>query len=69
MFNQDRFRQEFEHPFLIPDSSFLIELEVLMSLNCIGLTKAYGDNTVLDGFTHAFPEGRVSCVLGRSGCD
>ena len=39
-----------------------------MSLNCIGLTKAYGDNTVLDGFTHAFPEGRVSCVLGRSGC-
>ena len=39
-----------------------------MSINCIGLTKAYGDNLVLDGFTHAFPEGRVSCVLGRSGC-
>ena len=39
-----------------------------MSLNCIGLTKAYGDKVVLDGFTHAFPEGRVSCVLGRSGC-
>ena len=39
-----------------------------MSINCIGLTKAYGDNLVLDNFTHAFPEGRVSCVLGRSGC-
>ena len=39
-----------------------------MSINCIGLTKAYGDNLVLDNFTHVFPEGRVSCVLGRSGC-
>ena len=39
-----------------------------MSINCIGLTKAYGDKVVLDSFTHTFPEGRVSCVLGRSGC-
>ena len=39
-----------------------------MSINCIGLTKADGDRVVLDSFTHTFPEGRVSCVLGRSGC-
>lgn len=38
------------------------------NLTCTGLTKAYGDNVVLNGFTHAFPGGRVTCVLGRSGC-
>ncbi len=28
----------------------------------------FGDNTVLDGFTHEFREGAVTAVMGASGC-
>ena len=39
-----------------------------MNLEVKNLTKAYGDHVVLDGFTHSFPEGRVTAIEGRSGC-
>ena len=39
-----------------------------MNLELIDVAKAYGDNVVLDGLSHVFPGGRVSCILGRSGC-
>ena len=39
-----------------------------MDLILQGLRKAYGEHVVLDGLSHRFPEGRVSCVVGRSGC-
>ena len=37
-----------------------------ITLNRVG--KAYGGTKVLESFTHAFPEGHVSCILGPSGC-
>ncbi len=39
-----------------------------MNLEVKGLAKAYGDHRVLDGFTHTFPQGRVTAIEGRSGC-
>ena len=33
-----------------------------------GVRKAYDGHVVLDRFSHSFPEGRVTAVLGRSGC-
>ena len=39
-----------------------------MDLILRDIFKAYGGNKVLDGFSHTFPEGSVTCVLGRSGC-
>lgn len=39
-----------------------------MNLEVKGLTKTYGGHVVLDGFTHTFPEGRVTAIEGRSGC-
>ncbi len=39
-----------------------------MDLILSNIRKAYGDNQVLDGFSHVFPEGSVTCVLGPSGC-
>ena len=39
-----------------------------MDLILQNLRKAYGDHVVLDGFSHVFPEGTVTCVTGRSGC-
>ena len=39
-----------------------------MDLILRDIHKAYGENRVLDGFSHTFPEGSVTCVLGRSGC-
>ncbi|MCM1164546.1 MAG: ATP-binding cassette domain-containing protein [Lachnospiraceae bacterium] len=37
-------------------------------LKAVNITKKFADNTVLDNFTHDFPEGKVTAVLGRSGC-
>lgn len=37
-------------------------------LKAINVTKKFGDNTVLDAFTHEFSEGKATAVLGRSGC-
>ena len=38
-----------------------------MNLEVINLTKSFDGRPVLSGLSHAFPEGRVSCILGRSG--
>ena len=32
------------------------------------ITKAYGEKVVLDGFSHAFPAGKRTCIMGPSGC-
>ena len=32
------------------------------------VSKAYGGQSVLRDFSHVFPEGRVACVVGSSGC-
>lgn len=37
-------------------------------LKAENITKKYGDNTVLENFSHDFAEGKVTAVLGRSGC-
>ncbi len=39
-----------------------------MDLTIQNLRKAYGGHVVLDGFSHVFPDGRVTAVEGRSGC-
>ena len=39
-----------------------------MNLEVKNLSKAYGDHVVLDGFSHTFPERRVTAIEGRSGC-
>ena len=39
-----------------------------MDVTLRNVCTSYDGRAVLDGFSHAFPEGRVSCVLGRSGC-
>ena len=38
-----------------------------MNLEVINLTKTFDGRPVLSGLSHTFPEGRVSCILGRSG--
>ena len=37
-------------------------------LKAVNVTKKFGDNVVLDNFTHEFAEGKVTAVLGKSGC-
>ena len=37
-------------------------------LDAVGLTKRFGGLTVLEGFTHSFPAGETSAVMGASGC-
>ena len=39
-----------------------------MKLEVRNLCKAYGDHVVLKDFSHAFPDGRVTAIEGRSGC-
>ncbi len=39
-----------------------------MDLILKDLTKSYGGHRVLDRFSHAFPQGRVTAIEGRSGC-
>ena len=39
-----------------------------MNLEVKNLMKSYGSHVVLDGFTHTFPERRVTAIEGRSGC-
>lgn len=36
-------------------------------LKAVGISKKFGENTVLENFTHEFKEGKVTAVLGRSG--
>lgn len=37
-------------------------------LKAMDIHKAFGENIVLNGFSHEFPKGKVTAVLGRSGC-
>lgn len=37
-------------------------------LKVIDIHKSFGENVVLDGFSHEFHEGKVTAVLGKSGC-
>lgn len=37
-------------------------------IKAVNIRKAFGDNVVLDGFSHEFPDGKVTAVIGRSGC-
>ena len=39
-----------------------------MTLTLDGLYKAYNHRTVLNGLSHVFPDGSLTCVTGRSGC-
>lgn len=39
-----------------------------MTLLLKGIRKAYGQQIVLDGFSHRFEANSVTCVTGRSGC-
>lgn len=37
-------------------------------LKAENITKKFGDLTVLDGFSHEFPEGSFTAIMGQSGC-
>lgn len=37
-------------------------------IKAVEIRKAFGENVVLDGFSHEFPDGKVTAVLGKSGC-
>ncbi len=37
-------------------------------IKAVNIRKAFGDNVVLDGFSHEFSDGKVTAVIGRSGC-
>ncbi|MDE7229134.1 MAG: ATP-binding cassette domain-containing protein [Oscillospiraceae bacterium] len=37
-------------------------------IKAVDIHKAFGDNVVLDGFSHEFSDGKVTAVLGKSGC-
>ena len=37
-------------------------------LECVGLTKRFGDNVPVDGFNLTIPQGEVVALLGPSGC-
>ncbi len=39
-----------------------------MNITLRNIRKAYGGHIVLDGLSHVFPEGTVTCITGRSGC-
>ena len=39
-----------------------------MDLILQSLRKAYDGHVVLDGLSHVFPQGTLTCVTGRSGC-
>ena len=37
-------------------------------LKAVDIHKSFGNNTVLNGFSHCFKNGTVTAVLGKSGC-
>ena len=39
-----------------------------MVIRAVDIRKAFGDNIVLDSFSHEFADGKVTAVLGKSGC-
>ena len=36
-------------------------------MRVVGIKKAYGERVVFDGLDLEFPDGRISCVMGKSG--
>ena len=39
-----------------------------MAIKIKNLSKRFGDNVVLDGFSAEFPDGEITCIMGPSGC-
>ena len=39
-----------------------------MAIKITNLSKRFGDNKVLDGFSAEIPDGEITCVMGPSGC-
>jgi NitT/TauT family transport system ATP-binding protein len=39
-----------------------------MDIQICGLNKSFGEKQVLRNFSTRFPQGRISCVMGSSGC-
>ena len=39
-----------------------------MAFEVRNLTKSFGEQKVLDGLSHRFPDGEITCVMGPSGC-
>ena len=39
-----------------------------MAIELREVSKAFGDKQVLQGFSHTFPQGKLTCVMGPSGC-
>lgn len=37
-------------------------------LKAVNIRKSFGENVVLDDFSHDFAEGKTTAILGRSGC-
>lgn len=37
-------------------------------IKAVNVRKVFGENVVLDGFSHEFSDGKTTAVLGRSGC-
>ena len=39
-----------------------------MDITLQNVSKSFGDKQVLEGFSHTFPQGELTCVMGPSGC-
>lgn len=39
-----------------------------MDITVRNLKKSFGNQKVLDGFSCIFPEGKITCIMGKSGC-
>ncbi len=39
-----------------------------MEIELRNVSKSYGEKQVLDGFSHSFPLGELTCIMGPSGC-
>lgn len=39
-----------------------------MNIELVNLSKSFDGRVVLSNLTHAFPEGRTTCIVGPSGC-
>lgn len=39
-----------------------------MSIELKNISKAFGTKAVLQNFSHVFPEGETTCIMGASGC-
>ena len=39
-----------------------------MAIELQNVSKSFGEKQVLQNFSHVFPEGELTCVMGPSGC-